>query len=136
MTQESDPITAQEFVLRRIHKNQVILTSPTPIQRNAFEPKPRDDTGISVYREAIVSAAAVAAAGAKAGEYYVARLAITDLIRLGLTLIPDPQPGELPGHCVIPELTWQSFQQNKQSSKEVQRNLAQLASQNIVHHPA
>src|SRR5262245_16631952 len=136
MPLESDPIALDEFVLRRIHKNQFIASNPTPVQRNAFEPKPADTKGISVYREAIVTAAQIAAAGAKAGEYYVARLALRDLHALGLSIIADPQAGELPGHCAIPELNWQSFQQNKQRSKELQRELAKVASLEIVHRPS
>jgi hypothetical protein len=57
------------------------------------------------------------------------------LHRLGLTVAPEPNPNGPLGHAVIPELSWQSHQTNKQRLKQIQVELAKLASAAIVHQP-
>jgi hypothetical protein len=74
MTSEVPILPDEEFVLRRIHKNQVDAGPPPDIGFTGFRPTPEDTAGLSVYRERFVSAAQVAASGRKPGEYYVVRL--------------------------------------------------------------
>jgi hypothetical protein len=132
MSDELAPVEIDEFVLRRIHRSHFTPGFPFPIQRVAFEPRRGESDGVSVYRERLVTPAQVAAAGRKpAHEYFVARLLVRDLCDLQLTVMPVPRP-ELPGHCVIPELNWETFQRDVCSSKIVQAKLAELASQTIV----
>jgi hypothetical protein len=52
---------------------------------------------------------------------------------LGLTVEPDPVPGGPPGHAVIPQLSWQAYQSQKQHWKPILVELAKLASSDIVH---
>ena len=124
-----------EFVYRRIHRSFVQSELPLSIQPAAFRPNENDKTGLSVFRARDVQAADTLETVpiAKRGEYLVARLAVRDLLRLGLTVVDDPDPDGPPGHSVIPELSWNSYQANKRRLKEVQVELATLASHRIVH---
>jgi hypothetical protein len=133
MEVEQDPIDENEYVLRRIHKNNCDTRLPIPIQEVAFKPTESDVDGISVYREKYVSPAEVAAGGRTPEVYYVARLAVRALNALNLTVVPTP--GDQKGHAVIPELNRSFYESEKQRSKKLQFQLAQLASQAIVHRP-
>jgi hypothetical protein len=134
---EHEPIQDDEFVYRRIHRNFYDANIPTCIRREAFRPNTNDDTGLSVFRAAFVQPADTLAnidAGKQNG-YYVARIAVQDLHRLGLTVVPEPDPNGPLGHAIIPELSWQAYQAGKQRLKQVQVELAKLASPAIVHRP-
>jgi hypothetical protein len=135
MNAEKEPITADEFVLRRIHKSQCNASLVPPILPLGFRPGKEDTDGLSVYREKEISPAQLAAAGRKPGEYYVVRLSVQALHQLGLTLkTADPADGP-PGHAVIPELNQKAYQQDKHRLQDIQLQLALLASQAIVHTP-
>src|SRR6266849_9638596 len=133
MTRQQESIAAEEFVLRRIHKNHYDPRLPVAITPLAFRPTPEDVVGISVYREKYISPVQVAEAGRQPGQYYVARLPVQALAALNLTVVPDDEPAGPPGHAIIPELSTAAYQQNKQRSKDLQMALARLASQAIVH---
>src|SRR5437016_4203301 len=60
----------------------------------------------------------------KRNSYYVARIAVQDLHRLGLTVVPEPRPDGPPGHAIIPGLSWQAYQADKRRLKQVQVELA------------
>lgn len=132
MSDECDPVTTDEYVLRQIHKRSYDPSLPVPVIRTAFEPNKNDRTGISVFRERFTTPAKLANYGRQPGRYYIARLSVRDLRRLGLTVIPAPVKGGLPGHAVIPELNSST---DKRRSKELQRDLAKLASRDIVCEP-
>ncbi len=129
------PITADEIVLRRIHQNHCARDGPQLILPAAFRPTGDDVEGLSVFRASLVLAAQVAAAGRKPGEYFVAALSVGALLQLGLTVVADDQPGDLPGHALIPELSGPAYQQGKKSLKLIVAELARIASQHIVHRP-
>ena len=132
MSDESDPVTTDEHVLRQIHTTRYDPSLPVPVRRDAFEPNKLDTTGISVFRERFTTAANLANYGRQPGRYYIARLSVRDLWGLGLTVIPAPVKGGIPGHAVIPELNSSTA---KKRSKELQRDLAKLASRDIVCEP-
>lgn len=134
MTNQQDPISSDEYVLRRIPKdrNRYDPSLPEPVQRLSFEPSKRDINGISIFRELFVSAEAVANAGTGVNGCCVIRLRASDFIALGLTIVPDPQDDQLPGHAIIPELSFQQMKVNKSRCKEIQRSLAKLSGTNIV----
>jgi hypothetical protein len=71
----------------------------------------------------------------KAVGYCVARLAVADLRKVGLTVIPDPIPGGPTGHALIPELSWQDYQADKNRWRPVLVQLAAYASAAIVYGP-
>ncbi len=104
-----------------------------PISRQAFSPRRDESEGISLYRERFTSAAQLAATG-KNGNCYVARLVVSDVVALGLTVIPDVQDG-LPGHVLIPELNSVLQTKEKARCKDLQEELSRLGGRDIVHRP-
>lgn len=132
---ELQPVDVSEVVYRRIHRNHYQTGLPVPIQRVAFCPNPNDATGLSVFRAAFVQPADTLAniEATKRNDYYVARIAVQDLHRLGLTVEPDPDPSGPPGHAIIPELSYQAYHADKQRFKSIQLELVKLASAAIVH---
>jgi hypothetical protein len=135
MNEESQFVADEEFVLRRIHKNQVDPGPPPVIGFAGFRPTPEDTAGLSIFREKLVSPALVAASGRKPGEYYVVRLPVSYLRQLGLTVLADEQAAGPAGHALIPGLSLEACRREKVRLREVQVRLAELASHNIVHFP-
>ena len=131
----ADPVAADEFVLRRIHKNMVQAGPPPIVSYLGFRPTPDDTNGLSVYREIHIAALDVAASGRKPGEYYVARLRIADLAALGLSVVVDEQAHGPPGHALIPELSFDACQQNQTHCRQIQIRLAALACSAVVVMP-
>ncbi len=88
------------------------------------------------FREPFVSPADVANAGNRGpAGYYVVRLRAAEVTALGLSIVPDPRDDQLPGHALIPELSFQAMTKDKNKSKELQRKLAKLAGDGIVFEP-
>src|SRR5437867_5195606 len=114
---EHSPVTDSEFVYRRIYRSYYQAGLPIALLHPAaFRPNQNDTSGISVFRAALVQAADTLTniEASKRDQYYGARLAVADLRRLGLTVVPDPDPNGPPGHAVIPELNWQAYRADKQ----------------------
>ena len=79
-----------------------------------------------------MSAPELSNAGRKPGEYYVTCLSVRVLNeRLGLSVIPDADENQPRGHALIPEINASNTRDPR--SKEIQRELAKLASRSIVH---
>jgi hypothetical protein len=135
---EKEPVDDSEFVYRRIHPNFHDATLPIAVGLEAFRPSQSDVTGLSVLRARFAQPQDLFANRdpAKVSRYYVARLPVRDLHRLGLTVVPEPIPGGPAGHAVIPELSWPAYQAQKQHWKAVLVELAKLASMDIVHRPS
>jgi hypothetical protein len=135
---EHQPVDEREFVYRRIHRAYYQAGLPIPIQPAAFRPNQNDISGLSLFRAAFVQPADTLASieASKRINYYVARIAVQDLDRLGLTVVPDPDPDGPLGHAIIPELSGQAYQADKQRLKQIQVELAKLASAAIVHEPS
>jgi len=87
---------------------------------------------MGVYRGRFVAAETVARSGRRPGEYNVARLSVAALQGLGLNVTSAPVPGEIAGHAVIAELNTST---EPTRSKELQRELAKLASMSVVFVP-
>jgi hypothetical protein len=134
---EKDPVDDNEFVYRRIHPIFFDPALPIPVQGQAFRPNQNDTTGLSVFRATFAQPADTVANidPAKAKDYYVARLAVRELRKLGLTVRPEPVPGGPLGHAVIPELSWPAYQAQKLHWKPILVELAKLASADIVRQP-
>jgi hypothetical protein len=133
MSDEQLPVDLMENVLRRIHKDHFDGSLRIPFRPAAFKPTESDRDGLSVFRERFVSPCEVASGGRTPGVYFVVRLAVQDLRRLNLSVLPTPGP--LPGHAVIPELNRPFYENEKQRSRDLQLELCRLASQAIVHRP-
>ncbi len=134
---EHEPVDDNEFVYRRIHPDFFNPSMPVPVQPRAFRPSRSDDTGLSVLRTRFAQPqdCLTNRDPAKIAGFSVARLAVHDLLRLGLTVLPDPIVGGPPGHAVIPELSWAGYQSKKHHWKPILLELARLASAAIVHPP-
>jgi hypothetical protein len=106
MPDGTEPIDKDEFVYRRVHEGTGYFdASRTPqLSASAFKPLNNDRDGISVTRKNYVRGPAdVAATGYFGKRYFVIELRAGDLQAIGLTIRPDPQPGEM-GHALIPEI--------------------------------
>ncbi|HUY36247.1 MAG TPA: hypothetical protein VMV69_26150 [Pirellulales bacterium] len=136
MSHEVLQLAEQEFILRRIHKNHVDPAPSAVIGFAGFRPTLEDTRGLSVYQEKYASPAEVAAGGRKPGEYYVVRLSVAALRRLGLSVVTDEREQGPLGHALVPELSLSAYQQDRQKLREIQVRLAVLASQDIVLAPA
>ena len=134
---QNDPVKRDEYVLRRIPNNPdwYVASLPIQIQRVAFAPNAKDTDGLSIFRELFVTPERVAHAGRNPAGYYVARLAVSKLLELGLSVVPDPRADEPPGHALIPEMSHAAAKNSKTKSREVQLQLAKLASSAIVYTP-
>jgi len=134
VTDQQDPASPDEYILRRIPKDggRYKPSQNEPVQRVAFEPSKWDVDGISVFRELFLSAADLASAGTNKNGYCVARLRVSDLLALGLTVVPDPRNDQPPGHAILPELSFSEHNRDRQKCKDIQHHLAKLAGRNIV----
>lgn len=138
MKTQSDPVTEDEFVLRRIpvRTQYVDEALPQPVQRLAFAPdSERDKKGLSVFRALFTTATDLSARGKSPAGYLVVSLAVRDLIELGMSVVADPQEDQLPGHALIPDLGYDAKVSDPTRSKELQDRLAELASKRIILRP-
>jgi hypothetical protein len=135
MTPNASQAAAEEFVLRRIHRNHVDAGPPPVVGFTAFRPTLEDTNGLSVYRDQFISPREVAASGRKPDDYYVARLPVQALHDLGLTVVVDEQTEGPAGHALLPALSLDACQKDKARLREIQVRLAELASQHVVHYP-
>ncbi len=137
MEDELQPVDEGEFVYRRIPQKFYDPELPVPIPPLAFRPNQNDTTGISVFRSRFVKPAETLTGvdADKRNTYFVAQLAVSDLRKLGLTVLPEPDPNGPAGHAVIPELNWKAYQANKRDLREIQLRLGKLAGEGIVLRP-
>ncbi len=124
-------------VLRLVHHIYYKADLPLPVQLEAFRPTDKDQDGLSVFlaEQATPEQALAVVPQSKRHNYYIARILVSDLTRLGLSIHPSPI-SEAPGHHVIPEINSTDYNRNSDSrvaGKILQRELARLAGQNIVH---
>jgi hypothetical protein len=134
---ESEPVHESEFVYRRVHDSFFDAALPVPIRSEAFRPSEQDSSGLSVFRQRFIDPKGTLTNidPAKASRYYVVRLAVRDLLGLGMTVVPEPTSTGAPGHAVIPELSWPAYSADKPRAKVLLRELAKLASVAIVYRP-
>lgn len=137
MSEDGTSIGPDEPILRRIIKSPGYydpIKAP-PVEAGAFRPNDKDVDGLSFYLERKLSVSALIEAASKPADHYiVARFRAGDLHALNLSLIPDEQPGDLPGHLIVPEINWVDYHdsEKKRRIKEWCFALARLASKGIV----
>ena len=132
-----DDIALEEFLLRRIARQpgQYEPALDPCLTRGAFTPNKQDHDGLSFFREAFLSGSTLAHGASKpASHYVVARLRVSDVLSLGLSVISTPDPGGVPGHVVIPELSLTRYLDPrwKPGIKEAALSLAKLASRDVI----
>ena len=143
MKSEADPITEDEWLLRRVYKDRFRSEKVPVISPSAFEPRIKsrepDDDGISLYREACLFSpedVLTNVADHKRDSFGIVRLPVRAFYDLGLTIESKPDD-RIPGHVVIPGLSASAFAASKQSLTPILLGLARLASEeeNIVRDP-
>jgi hypothetical protein len=137
MNDQFEPVAAEEYVYRRVHSAFHASHLSVSIQFPAFRPNQEDTTGISLFRAKFLYPAETLTSVSpnKQADYYVARLAVRDLLALGLSVSPEPEPAGPAGHCVIPELCWSTYEADKKRLKPILLALAALASNDLVLRP-
>ncbi len=107
----------------------------SPVQDQSFRPHEVHDTdGISFSRLDFVTPRQRGMKARKPGAY-IAMLRVADLLKLGLNPIPSPLPDDLPGHVVIPELSFASYAADKTKYKPILLKLAKLAAERPIRGP-
>ena len=143
MKSETDPITDNEYLLRRVRLKRFRTSDIPIISPNAFEPRTKgrdiDTEGISLYRESCLSNPVdilATVSEERVGEYGIVRIPVACLKSLGLTAHPSPDP-LIPGHVVIPELNSTDYSNCKSAFTSIKLELARLASEDghIVRYP-
>jgi hypothetical protein len=127
---ESDKVGSEEYVFRRIlnRDQEIDFSLSRPVQGLAFNPTNSDIDGLSLFRELFATAGKVAREGRNPLGYFVARIPVSEIIHLGLSVRPDPREGFLPGHSLIPELTCLI---DKRTKRDLRNRLAQLVNRNV-----
>ena len=146
MKDQSDPITPDEWLLRRVHKNEFRPTEPPSIDKYAFKPNVAgnypDEYGISLFRLACIENVEQIFAktpASKRERYGVVRVLVSRLLEFGLIPIRDDDD-EKPivlGHVVIPELNSINYIDDKDAILPLMDRLADHASEpgNVLMQP-
>lgn len=126
MDGDGEEVGDAEWLLRRVQEDRgptAVDPRPSP---EAFRPdRKRDVDGLSLFRESLIDARALAERGRSGKRYFVARLRAGWLRELGMTIEPKPDVSGIPGHVVIPELNSATRKQSEQETW--QWRMAELA---------
>jgi hypothetical protein len=100
-----EPVADDEVLYRRVpvSKGWWVAGASPPLSPEAFDPRPDEHEGISLYRAKYVGLEKVAQGKSKSG-YYVAKLRAGDLRAQGITIHPDDVND--PGHVAVPNLNF------------------------------
>ena len=137
MKGEDEPVTSDEFLVRCIWTFNYKPALAQPIVREAFEPRKDETDGISVFRLACLTSAEQALeafAANKQDRYALALLPVTEIEKLGLSVVPA-KIDVVPGHAVLPELNITMCIADRAKCRAVQKQLAMFANRSIVRVP-
>ncbi len=143
MKPESDPVSEDEWLLRRVRAERFNTLHSPIISPGAFEPRIKgrdiDHEGISLYREACLSSpldVLQTLPPDRRNQNAIVRVPVQILTSLALTVVLRPDPRVL-GHVVIPELNAADFTRHRPRFSNLLLQLAILASEpeNIVLRP-
>jgi len=130
--EDGEILDLNEYVLRRVHKNQVWPDGS--LTRGAFTPNPNDTDGISLYREqsngGVTPSQLKQIPGRSSDDYIIVRLSVRDLNNLGIHVVTKNSTEGLPGHCIVPEFNYNSYKDRDQKKawwNKVQTTLCSLA---------
>lgn len=136
---EFEPITDDEWVVRRVPANRFRDHKSPYVSPGAFEPRTKgeapDEEGISLYRLACLGGVQpildfIGDPNKQAMTGFV-RLRVSDVRRLGLSIVASKDVN-LVGHVVIPELcaeAWRDTEHRRPACRQHIMQLAELASQ-------
>lgn len=143
MKSEDDPITDEEWLLRRVRVEKFRTDKLPVISPNAFEPRLKgrdpDTDGISLYRAACLSDPCEVLATItpeRRHEYGIVRIQVSFLRSLNLSVVSKPDE-RVKGHVVIPQLNADDYQSDKARFTPIKVKLAAEASkdENILRRP-
>jgi len=143
MKAETDPITDDEWLLRRVRVEKFRTDKVLRISPNAFEPRIKgrepDIDGIRFYRAACLadpSEILATIAPERRHEYGIVRISVSLLKSLQLSVKSKPE-GRIRGHVVVPELHSRDYESDKSRFTPIKEKLAAQASEeaNIVRWP-
>lgn len=143
MKTETDLITDDEWLLRRVRIEKFRTDKNPIISPNAFEPRIKgrdpDTDGISFYRAACLADPSEVLATIppeRRGEYGIVRISVSLLKSLQLS-VKSRQDERIRGHVVVPELNSEDYQSDKPRFTPIKEKLAAQASEdeNIVKQP-
>jgi hypothetical protein len=143
MKSEDDPITDDEWLLRRVRVEKFRTNKLPVISPNAFEPRiggrDPDTDGISLHRAACLadlSEVLASIAPERLHEYGIVRIQVSFLKSLNLSVVSKPDD-RVKGHVVIPELNADDYQSDKARFTPIKDKLATEASkdENILRWP-
>lgn len=141
MKEESDPITDDEWLLRRVHRDRMPGGSVTDA---AFAPRIKgrdpDTNGISLYRESCLDDPfdiLATVADDKRNAVGIVRVSVARLKALGLSVRSD-HDDRVKGHVVIPELNASDYEAKKSAFTYVKLQLSEQANEpdNILKRPS
>ncbi len=139
---ETAPVCPDEVLLRTVPNSIGFYTQTMEhwaINPNAFEPAQDDVDGISLFREDFITSEDLASISTHHNGVRVARVIAKECTDLHLSLNPDPDDSQPPGHTVIPEMPFvRKGPHNKaqrQNIKDLAQKLAQVASKNEIYTP-
>ena len=139
---ESSPVTADETLLHSIpntqdyYKHEMGVWAVSPM---AFKPHPkRDIDGMSFFREDFTIPRKLAKESRHPNGVRVCNLTVVQLRSFQLEAVADPDPNELPGHCIVPKLKYvkKLTPEERQWVKKISADLALRATANGVYSPA
>ena len=137
MKSESDAITDDEYLLRRVHKTKLNSIKCPFVSPSSFEPRVESPTtrepdtdGISFYRESCLGSpedCLATISREKVQDYGVVRIPVADFLGLKLSIKSSTDPKIL-GHVVIPEMCSGAYQTNRNVVRVFMEALARIAS--------
>ncbi len=133
MKDQADPITDDEWILRRVHFDKFVSLDPPRINPYAFKPqvtgRSPDNTGISFYRQACVVVhhdILVKTDVAKCQKYGIVRVPIAFFSSLELHVHRDDdvEPPIILGHVVLPGINSENYVADKDGVMPLMKRLA------------
>jgi hypothetical protein len=143
MKSESDPITDDEWLLRRVRYERFRTDTIPLISPNAFEPRLKgrdvDKDGISFYRQACLASPEEILATVpeeKRHEFGIVRVSVALIRSLGFAVESRPD-SRVRGHVTIPEMNASDYAKDKARFIPIKLRLAEEASKetNILRYP-
>jgi hypothetical protein len=124
-----DPLSPDEYLLRRVTAFKYDDKSPFPIPPDHFNPRQgKDEDGISFFQESTNCTPQKLADFSNKHGWIIARVKVGELKDIGLT--PTPTNGE--GHVSIPELKYADFKSKPAEVDRLKKDLARLIADRIV----
>jgi hypothetical protein len=138
---ETSRVTRGEFLLRAIPNDPSYLKETMgnwAVAPYAFQPhKKRDADGMSFFREDFVTPREVSQRNGFPAGVRVVRIAVKQLLSLGLVVEPSPDPSQPAGHVIVPGLKFDAARTKEEKKRiaEISQLLAKAASANIAYVP-